>query len=105
MTTSFLQQLIKNAATTYDYKASAKRSYYPKKSTIKPGVVKVDTGTSEEFISIPKESDDNFPKAVNKADNRESWPFGTFLHSFSPTVSGTGYGRPYWSTQSNPFWS
>lgn len=97
----FLSPFVKFAASTYSYTASAARNYNPKPMP-KPIVVNSNDGTIKREVSI-KPIRTDLPK---NGSNRELGTWYSelpFLHSFSPTISGTGYGRQYWSDKRNPF--
>lgn len=101
-----LYQFIKQAGlNTYDYKASSRRNFYPKPSGIKPVVREADENPGK-TVSIPKNEK---PKSElqeygkNKYWDPDGYPTWRFTHSFSPTISGTGYGKPYWNYPKDPY--
>lgn len=99
-----LSGILKSAMQTYSYTESAKRDYTPPKPTIRPSLVKIDTGVEEKKTSIPKGEEDDLPKdSPNKYWDPNGYPTWRFTHPFTPTISGTGGGPQYWTNTRNPY--
>lgn len=101
-----LYQFIKQAGlATYDYKASASRNYTPK--PYKGHVSVVNDGIEQgKRVSIPENEKD--PSGLKEQGKNKVWdpndyPTWRFVHSFSPTISGTGYGKQYWQRPTDPY--
>lgn len=93
-------QIIKLAASyTYSPTAAASRNYTPPKSGIKYGVVKL-TGSEEKPAKKVKFDKSDAPKhSTNEATSPDiaMAPFRRFTNDFKNVISGTGYGRRYWT--------
>lgn len=80
------------------------RNYTPK--PIKERVYVVNENKKEHLvkqIKEPKPQKNNIPK---KGSNRPRLSFDSpyeMMHSWRNTISGTGYGHPYWDYKKNPF--
>lgn len=97
----FLSPFVKFASTTYDYTASSSRNYTPKPIS-KPTVVNSNDGTTKREVKIKPQKLELPGKGQNQSAGVWYSEF-PFLHSFVPTISGTGYGRQYWGNKQNPF--
>ena len=98
----YLQRIIKQANTTYSYSAATSRNFVPG-SPKKPSKVQTDTGVK--VLNVPQKQHhiEGLPK---KGTNKPAGPWYSefdFLHSFTPTISGTGSGHKYWNEPKNPF--
>lgn len=97
----FLSPFVKFASTTYDYTASSSRNFTPKRVE-RPTVVNSNDGTITKEVSL-KPRKNGLPGKSNNQNAGIWYSEFPFLHSFAPTISGTGYGRQYWSNKQNPF--
>lgn len=101
-----LPYIIKHAYATYDYAGSKVRDYYPTPSD-KPIVRKSSTGEQAKSIGLPKKQQDftnaEIPKRGVNTDAGPWYSMLEFVHSFNPTISGTGSGRQYWNHKQNPY--
>lgn len=83
--------------TTYSPTASASRNYTPKKPSITPRVVKINAA-QEKKVETPKFEKTDLPKdgknVATNPDHRDA--FARPANDFKNSISGTGYGRPYW---------
>lgn len=98
----FLQRIVKKANTTYSYSAATSRNFTPDKPN-KPAKVVTDTGVKVLNAQQKPHSVEGLPK---KGTNKPAGPWYSefsFLHPFTPTVSGTGSGHKYWNEPKNPF--
>lgn len=94
----------KQANTTYNYTASAARNYTPPAPAEKPIRVNVPTGENVRSAKPVEDRKNGLPKhGTNKPLDSDWHSEFSFLHPFTPTISGTGYGRPYWAQKRNPF--
>lgn len=94
--------IIKHAFATYNYSGSRARNYTPKKPSY-PQVKKQDTGELVTKAKISSPEDTQLPKrGANKPAGKWYSEF-EFLHSFAPTISGTGSGHQYWQDKRNPY--
>ena len=94
------EQIIKLAASfTYSPMAAASRNYTPPKSGIKFGTVRIN-GSDEIRAKKVKFDKTDTPKAApnTTTDPDDSMaPFRRFSNDFKNAISGTGYGRRYWT--------
>ena len=97
--------MMKQAYSTYSYTASMSR-YHTPKSPARPGISK-STGGERAFLV---EQDPKQPIGPKWGKNKPSTDADVDsivgrgrLHSFSPTISGTGSGRQYWDEPSDPY--
>lgn len=87
------------ATTTYSPTASASRNYIPKKPSIKPGVVKINGADEKKDLDVKFFNNDTPKNSKNTnidPDNEDT--FRRFTNTFRNDISGTGYGRPYWTS-------
>ena len=101
-----LPYIIKHAYATYDYAGSKARDYHPVPAD-KPLSRKIATGVKEKSIGIPKHQQDFTGAGIpRRGTNTNAGPWYSmleFVHSFNPTISGTGSGRQYWNYKQNPY--
>lgn len=97
--------LVKQAGPTYDYTASKRLNYYPEAP--KEKVRAIQEGNIGRILQVKKSpvKGNAFNEwGVNKKELDNSFPLSKFyLHSFEPTVSGTGNGPRFWQPQHNPY--
>ena len=105
LTAMVAEAMVKQAYSTYSYTASMSRYYHPKHAK-RPELDKSTAGEKAYYVNQdpkqpigPKwgknkpgtEADSDLPGVKQR------------LHSFSPTISGTGYGKRYWDEPRNPY--
>lgn len=98
----YLQRIVKRANTTYSYSAATSRNFTPAKAD-KPIKVNTNTGSQEVAVTQKTHPLEGVPR---KGTNKPAGPWYSefsFLHPFTPTVSGTGSGHKYWEEPKNPF--
>lgn len=98
----YLRHIIKQANTTYSYSAATSRNFTPAKVN-QPIKVNADTGVKTFDVKQPQHQLEGLPR---KGTNKPAGPWYSefsFLHPFTPTVSGTGSGHKYWEEPKNPF--
>lgn len=90
---------------TYNYTASAKRNYTPPPVGYKPRVVNDDDKYSYRStkVNMPKPAPKELQNGTNKYTTKDTEVQWSRLRGFENTVSGTGFGRPYWNYPTNPF--
>lgn len=97
-------QFVKSAGfELYDYKASMARNWHPHRTTLRPEVVNETQPVVTAHPAIPHRTLPDVPvsgKNTHTDDDRIDW---RFTHSFDPSISGTGSGRPYWDKQIDPY--
>jgi hypothetical protein len=93
-----------NAYATYNYAASAKRNHTPAPINIKVDVKKEKSYAGKKVGDPSFTTAGNVPKSSKNAPTaKDTWSPWSRLRSFDHTVSGTGFGRPYWQYPNNPF--
>lgn len=96
--------MVKQAYTTYSYTASMSR-YHTPKSPERPEINKSTGG--ERAFSVKQDTKQPLgPWGKNKPATEtdvDAIVGRGRLHSFSPTISGTGSGRRYWDEPSDPY--
>ena len=97
-----LPYIIKHAFATYNYSGSRARNYTPKKPNY-PKVKKQDTGEIVTKVKISTPKDTQLPKRGSNTPAGKWYSEFEFLHSFAPTISGTGSGHQYWQDKRNPY--
>lgn len=97
-----LPYIIKHAFATYNYSGSKERNYTPKKPKY-PRVKKQDTGEIATKVKVKDTVDKQIPKRGKNTNAGPWYSEFEFLHSFAPTISGTGSGHQYWQDKRNPF--
>lgn len=97
-----LPYIIKHAFATYNYSGSRARNYTPKKPNY-PKVKKQDTGEIVTKVKISAPKDTQLPKRGSNTPAGKWYSEFEFLHSFAPTISGTGSGHQYWQDKRNPY--
>ena len=101
-----LPYIIKHAYATYDYSGSKVRDYNPTPAE-RPSFRKIDAGNQERRIGLPKRqqnlADAGIPKRGVNTNAGPWYSMLEFVHSFNPTISGTGSGRQYWNYKQNPY--
>lgn len=98
----YLQRIVKQANTTYSYSAATSRNFTPARAD-KPIRVNTNTGAREFTVKQKAQPLEGVPR---KGANKPAGPWYSefsFLHPFTPTVSGTGSGHKYWEEPKNPF--
>ena len=94
-----LQILKLAASSTYSPTAAMARNYTPPKSGIKYGIVRL-TGSEEKKAKPVQFDKTDVPKhAQNTSTDPDIAlrPFRRFVNPFKNVISGTGYGRRYWT--------
>lgn len=96
-----------NAYATYNYAASAKRNHTPAPVNVHPVIKKEKSYSGKTVGRTPSFTmQNNLPEAnKNTPTEKDSWSPWSRLRSFDHTISGTGFGRPYWHYPNNPFQS
>jgi hypothetical protein len=98
-----LRSIVKSANTTYSYSAATSRNFIPAPAD-KPIKVNINTGERQGKADIKQHLMPGTPKkSENKPFTGMWYSEMSFLHPFTPTVSGTGSGHKYWAEPKNPF--
>ena len=97
--------MVKQAYTTYSYTASMSRNYTPS-APDRPSISKSSGG--EKAYNVTQHPVN--PLGIAWGKNRNATDSDTKLltgrgrlHTFSPTISGTGSGRQYWDYDTDPY--
>lgn len=82
------------------------RNYIPSSPRLKDDLITVDYSDDPRSVKLPKGARISNLRNTNKEtkskiENQNSIHY--FLHPWNNSVSGTGYGREYWSYQHNPY--
>lgn len=97
-----LNFLLKQAFATYDYGGSRSRNFTPTKPAAPIVINEQSNEKAHPAKKLKAENLDVPTKGSNK--NAGNWYSEfEFIHSFYPTISGTGFGRKYWQDQKNPY--
>ena len=94
-----LQILKLAASSTYSPTAAMARNYTPPKSGIKYGIVKLQ-GSDEKKVNKVKFDKTDVPSPSQNTSTDPDValrPFRRFSNNFKNAISGTGYGRRYWT--------
>jgi hypothetical protein len=97
-----LPYIIKHAYATYNYSGAKERNYTPKKPSY-PEVRKQLPAEQVKSVTIKEKSNPQLPKNGSNKPADKWYSEFEFLHSFAPTMSGTGSGHQYWQDKRNPF--
>lgn len=97
--------MVKHAYTTYSYTASMSRNYTPK-SPKRPSYSKDNAG--ERVYEVNQDPKQPLGPKWGKNTIATTSDIASIvgrgrLHSFAPTISGTGSGRQYWDEPSDPY--
>lgn len=91
----------------YDYKASGGRNYTPKPPK-QPAVEPSTCWTEKPVTKMPKSMTASLPELPGRGENQPNYDGvnakldWNHTHAWN-TVSGTGFGRPYWDYPRNPY--
>ena len=94
--------IIKHAFATYNYSGSKSRNYTPEKPNY-PAVKKQETGERAMGVKVKESVNTQLPKNGKNQNMGKWYSEFEFLHSFAPTISGTGSGHQYWQDKRNPY--
>lgn len=98
----FLSRLTKSAFSTYNYGGATARNYTPDKPSY-PKVVRQSNGEKVEMVQPTNKLITQQPKNGKNTPAGKWYSEFEFLHSFAPTISGTGSGHQYWQDKRNPY--
>ena len=97
--------MMKQAGPTYDYAGSKRNYFIPAAPKEKPAVVQEGNRGQKYLVKEKPAKGNEFASwGTNSPVRDNSFPLSKFyLHSFEPTVSGTGNGPRFWQQPHNPY--
>lgn len=98
----FLARITKSAFATYNYGGATARNYTPDKPSY-PKVIHQDSGEISKPVTPSVRNIPQQPKSGKNKPAGKWYSEFEFLHSFAPTISGTGSGHQYWQDKRNPY--
>ena len=91
--------------TSYNSKVTS-RNYIPSSPRLKEDLITVNYKDEPRDVKMPKDNYLPSMKSINQDSSRDyenDNPIHFFMHPWNNSISGTGYGREYWSYQQNPY--
>lgn len=105
LSTAIAAAMVKQAYSTYDYYNKGMENNKTPKRPEQPKHVEKDPYIAKGYLVTPKSSSKpvapwkkNEPLNDDTFEMTKLWP-----HSWNNSLSGTGYGKRYWSEPNNPF--
>ena len=80
------------------------KNYIPDSPRLKTDLITIESSDHPRKVELPKTGFTPSIKSNNKDKGYDDTrPLNYFLHPWTNSVSGTGYGREYWAYQPNPY--